>query len=224
MTRKLTGAAFVSLDGVMQAPGGPTEDPTGGFDESGWVFRMDDDGINDTLGALFGAPYDLLLGRRTYDIFAAYWPYVEGENAFMGESLTQAGKYVLTSSDASLEWESSHRLSAIDEVPALKQSDGPDLLIQGSSTLYPQLLDAGLLDRLVLMTFPIVLGRGKRLLDGAMSAGKLKLVDHRVTGKGTVITTYEPDGTIPPMPANAPEPATSKREMARRARIEAGTW
>ena len=97
MTRKLTGAAFVSLDGVMQAPGGPTEDPTGGFDESGWVFRMDDDGINDTLGALFGAPYDLLLGRRTYDIFAAYWPYVEGENAFMGESLTQAGKYVPTS-------------------------------------------------------------------------------------------------------------------------------
>jgi dihydrofolate reductase len=142
----------------------------------------------------------------------------------MGESLTQAGKYVLTSSDAPLEWENSHRLSAIDEVPALKQSDGPDLLIQGSSTLYPQLLDAGLLDRLVLMTFPIVLGKGKRLLDGAMSAGKLKLVDHRVTGKGTVITTYEPDGTIPPMPANAPEPATSEREMARRARIEAGTW
>ncbi|HCB78590.1 MAG TPA: riboflavin biosynthesis protein RibD, partial [Erythrobacter sp.] len=170
-----------------------TEDPTGGFDESGWVFRMDDDGINDTLGTLFGAPYDLLLGRRTYDIFAAYWPYVEGENAFMGESLTQAGKYVLTSSDAPLEWEDSHRLSAIDEVPALKQSDGPDLLIQGSSTLYPQLLDAGLLDRLVLMTFPIVLGRGKRLLDGAMSAGRLKLDDHRVTGKGTVITTYEPD-------------------------------
>ena len=123
MTRKLTGAAFVSLDGVMQAPGGPTEDPTGGFDESGWVFRMDDDGINDTLGALFGAPYDLLLGRRTYDIFAAYWPYVEGENAFMGESLTQAGKYVLTGSDASLEWENSHRLSALDQVPALKQSE-----------------------------------------------------------------------------------------------------
>ena len=171
MTRKLTGAAFVSLDGVMQAPGGPTEDPTGGFDESGWVFRMDDDGINDTLGTLFGAPYDLLLGRRTYDIFAAYWPYVEGENAFMGESLTQAGKYVLTSSDAPLEWENSHRLSAIDEVPALKQSDGPDLLIQGSSTLYPQLLDAGLLDRLVLMTFPIVLGKGKRLLDGASTCG-----------------------------------------------------
>ena len=96
------------------------------------------------------------------------------------------------------------------------------MLLQGSSTLYPQLLDAGLLDRLVLMTFPIVLGKGKRLLDGAMSAGRLKLVDHRVTGKGTVITTYEPDGTIPPMPANAPEPATSKREMARRARIERG--
>ena len=85
-------------------------------------------------------------------------------------------------------------------------------------------LGQGLLDRLVLMTFPIVLGKGKRLLDGAMSAGRLKLVDHRATEKGTVITTYEPDGTIPPMPANAPEPATSKREMARRARIEAGTW
>ena len=94
--RKLTGAAFVSLDGVIQAPGGPTEDPTGGFDRGGWVFAIGDEGINDTLGQLFTPPYALLLGRRTYDIFAAYWPYADGENAGMGEALTAADKHVVT--------------------------------------------------------------------------------------------------------------------------------
>lgn len=224
MTRKITGAAFLSLDGVMQAPGGPTEDSTGGFAESGWLFKVWDDGINDTLGALFTPPYDLLLGRRTYDIFAAYWPYVEGEEAGMGEVFTSAGKHVLTRSKAPLEWENSHRLAGMDEVRTLKQSDGPDLLIQGSSTLYPQLLEAGLIDRLVLMIFPLTLGRGKRLMGTGTPAGMLKLVEQRVTDKGTIIATYEPTGAIPPMPAEAPDPATSEREKARQQRIAEGNW
>ena len=111
--RKIIGGVFLSLDGVMQAPGGPTEDPTGGFDQGGWLFRFGDDGIFETVGSLFAGDYDLLLGRRTYDIFASYWPYVEGEAAEMGAAFTRAGKYVLTRGDQPLEWENSHRLTGI---------------------------------------------------------------------------------------------------------------
>ena len=224
MARAITGAAFVSLDGVMQAPGGSTEDPTGGFDEGGWVFKMSDPGIDETLGGLFSGDYALLLGRRTYDIFAAYWPYVGDEDGGMGAALTSVDKFVLTRGVAPLEWENSHRLSGMDEVAELKRSDGPDLLIQGSSTLYPALLEAGLLDRLVLMTFPIVLGAGKRLLGEGTPAAQMTLVDHRVTEKGTVITTFEPGGDLPPLPAETPTPSTSEREAERRRRMEDGTW
>jgi len=136
--RKLTGAAFVSLDGVMQAPGGPTEDPTGRFDQGGWVFGIDDDVIDPVLGRLFDPPYALLLGRRTYDIFAAYWPFVDGKMAGMGEALTAAEKHVVTHGEQPLDWANSHRVGNIAAVGALKESDGPDLLIQGSSTLYPR--------------------------------------------------------------------------------------
>jgi len=104
MARNITGAAFLSLDGVMQAPGGPDEDPTGGFDQGGWVFKLWDEGIEETLGALFTPPYDLLLGRRTYDIFAAYWPYADGDNKPMGEAFDAANKYVMTRGDQPLEW------------------------------------------------------------------------------------------------------------------------
>ena len=141
--RNIIGGVFLSLDGVMQGPGGPTEDVTGGFDEGGWVFKLWDEATGDAIGSLFARQYDLLLGRRTYDIFAAYWPYVEGEAAAMGEAFTRANKYVLTRGNQSLEWANSHRLKDIDDVAALKQDDGPDLIIQGSSTIYPALLAAG---------------------------------------------------------------------------------
>lgn len=222
--RKITGAAFVSLDGVMQAPGGPTEDPTGGFDQGGWVFKMWDEGIEPTLGALFTPPYDLLLGRRTYDIFAAYWPYAEGENAAMGRAFDKAAKYVLTRGDQPLEWQNSHRLPDIDAVARLKDSEGPDLVIQGSSTIYPALLAAGLIDTLILMTYPITLGSGKRLLDEGTPVEQLKMTDHKVTAKGTVITTYKPGGALPPYPDEAPIPITSERELARREKIAEGSW
>ena len=222
--RKIIGAAFVSLDGVMQAPGGPTEDPTGGFDQGGWVFKYGDDGLNAALGSLFGGGYDLLLGRRTYDIFAAYWPFVSGEAAAMGTAFTAAGKYVLTRGDPDLGWANSHRLSGIADVAALKQGDGPDLIIQGSGTLYPQLLAAGLIDRLVLMTFPITLGAGKRLFGDGMRSGALRLVDNSVTPNGIVISTYEPAGAIPADSAASPPPATSARETERQRRMAAGTW
>ena len=224
MPRKITGAAFVSLDGVIQAPGGPTEDTSGGFDQGGWVFKVWDDGIDETVGALFAGDYDLLLGRRTYDIFAAYWPYVAGEGAAMGEAFTRAGKFVLTRGDPPLEWANSHRLASIDDVAAIKQSEGPDLTIQGSSTIYPGLLAAGLLDRLIVMTLPVTLGQGKRLFGNGTPTHLLEMIDHRITAKGTVIATYKPGGALPPYPPEGPEPSTSKREAERQRRMAAGTW
>ena len=221
--RKVTGGVFLSLDGVMQAPGGPTEDYTGGFDQGGWLFRFGDEGIFDTVGALFAGEYDLLLGRRTYDIFAAYWPYVEGPKAEMGQAFTRAGKHVLTRGDQPLEWQNSHRLKGVEDVAALKRSDGPDLVIQGSSTIYPELLAAGLIDRLVLMIFPVTLGKGKRLFGDGTPAQALRMTDHKVTAKGTVIATYEPAGAIP-ADGSFPEPSTSQREQERQARMRNGNW
>ena len=224
MPRKITGAAFLSLDGVMQAPGGPDEDPQGGFEQGGWVFKLWDDGVGETLGSLFSGEYDLLLGRRTYDIFAAYWPYAEGDNKPMGEAFDRANKYVMSRGDQELPWENSHRLRSIDDVAAIKQSDGADIIIQGSSTIYPALLAAGLIDTLITMTYPVLLGGGKRLFGEGTPVDKLELTEHRVTDKGTVIATYTPGGTLPPYPDEAPIPITSERELTRRAKIEAGTW
>jgi dihydrofolate reductase len=222
--RKIIGAAFVSLDGVMQAPGGPTEDPTGGFDQGGWMFKIWDPGIEETLGTLFSGEYDLLLGRRTYDIFAAFWPYAEGDNAAMGEAFDRANKYVLTRGEQPLEWQNSHRLKGIEDVATLKQGDGPDMIIQGSSTIYPGLLAAGLIDELTLMVFSVTLGKGKRLFDGGTPVEMLEMTSHRVTDKGTVVATYKPGGTLPPYPPQPPIPGTSEREVERQRRIAEGNW
>ena len=163
--RKLTGAVFLSLDGVMQAPGGPEEDPTSDFRFGGWVQPFWGEQMGPFEDVIMGE-YDLLLGKRTYDIFAAYWPY--NQDNPIGEKFQRINKYVLTHSDEPLEWDNSQRLSGdlAEAVAELKQSDGRDLLIQGSSTLYVPLLAAGLIDRLVLMTFPVLLGEGKRIFDG----------------------------------------------------------
>ena len=219
--RKLTGAVFVSLDGVMQAPGGPEEDPTGGFRFGGWVAPhwAEDMGPFETL--IMG-DYDLLLGKRTYDIFAGYWPYHQDDP--IGAKFEQIDKHVLTHSDAPLSWANSHKLSG--DTPAavaeLKRTEGRDLLIQGSSTLYPPLLSAGLIDRLVLLTFPVVLGQGKRIFDGSQSPGAMKLVDHFASSKGVVTASYEPAGEVPTGSFGPDQP--TERELARRAKMEAGTW
>ena len=220
--RKLTGAAFISLDGVIQGPGGATEDPTGGFEQGGWVFGVGDDVIDPVLRGLFKPPYALLLGRRTYDIFAAYWPFVEGEMAGMGEALTTADKHVVTHSGQPLAWANSHRLDGVAAVRNLKESDGPDLLIQGSSTLYPPLLAAGLIDEVVLMTFPVLLGAGKRLFGEDTQPGALRLLDQRVGAKGVIVTRWVPDGPVPA--AGHPDPSTSAQEVERQRRIKEGSW
>jgi dihydrofolate reductase len=193
--RKLTGAVFVSLDGVMQAPGGPEEDPSSGFRFGGWVQPYWDEEVG-LFEKIIDSDYDLLLGKRTYDIFAAYWPY--NQDNPIGAKFQRINKYVLTHSDEPLGWESSQRLSGgtAAAVAELKKSDGRDLLIQGSSTLYAPLLAAGLIDRLVLMTFPVVLGDGKRIFDGSQEPGALKLVDHFVSKTGVVTASYAPAGEV----------------------------
>ncbi|MCT2560114.1 dihydrofolate reductase family protein [Tsuneonella sp. YG55] len=224
MARKLTGAVFLTLDGVMQAPGGPAEDTQGGFDQGGWVFRAWDPGIEETLGELFAGDYDLLLGRRTYDIFAAYWPYAEGDAKPMGEAFDRAHKYVLTRGRQPLEWHNSHRLSGIADVARIKAEDGADIIIQGSSTIYPDLLAAGLVDELILMTFPVILGGGKRMFANGTPVEMLEMTSNRVTDKGTVIATYRPGGALPSYPAETPTPARSDREKLRQQRMADGTW
>jgi dihydrofolate reductase len=211
--RKLTGSVFVSLDGVMQAPGGPEEDPTSGFRFGGWVEPYWSEEMG-PFEKIIGGDYDLLLGKRTYDIFSAYWPY--NQDNPIGEKFQRINKYVLTHSDEALEWEHSHRLSGdtAEAVAELKRSEGRDLLIQGSSTLYAPLLAANLIDQLVLITFPLVLGQGKRIFDGSQQPGALKLVDHFVSDKGVTIATYEPAGEIKTGSFVTKEP--SKAELERR--------
>ena len=194
--RKIIGSLFVSLDGVIQAPGGPTEDWTGGFAHGGWLPALWDDSVGETIDQIFKEPFDLLLARKTYDIFAAYWPYAQGESKPMGEMFDRIGKYVVTRGDQPLDWQNSHRVGSLDALAELKRGDGPDLVIQGSSTLYPQLLGAGLLDRLTLMTFPIVLGGGKRLFGDGTPPRTMTMIDQKVTPTGAVIATYQPAGAV----------------------------
>jgi dihydrofolate reductase len=212
--RKLTGAVFQSLDGVMQAPGGPEEDPTSDFRFGGWAFHFWDDSLEEPFGKVIDAEYDLLLGKRTYDIFAAFWPY--NQDVPIGAKFQRINKYVLTHSDEPLEWENSSKLSGdtAAAIAELKRSDGRDLLIQGSSTLYVPLLAAGLIDRLILMTFPLLLGEGKRIFDGSESPCALKLVDHSVSDKGVIFAAYEPAGEVPVGSFATKEP--SEAELERR--------
>lgn len=211
--RKLTGSVFVSLDGVMQAPGGPDEDPRSDFRFGGWVAPHWDEDMG-PFEHIIMSDYDLLLGKRTYEIFSAYWPY--NQDNPIGEKFQRINKYVLTHSNEPLTWENSHKLSGDTAIAVaeLKRREGRDLLIQGSSTLYVPLLAAGLIDRLVLITFPVVLGRGKRIFDGSQKPGALKLVDSFVSPKGVVITAFEPAGEVPTGTFETKEP--SEAELERR--------
>lgn len=222
MPRRITGAAFLSLDGVMQAPGGLEEDPRGGFAQGGWLTTMFDEALGNQVDTLFGRPFDLLLGRRTYDIFAAYWPFIDPEADAIAAAFSRCSKYVLTDSQAALEWQGSHRLPDIDALAALKVQDGPELVIQGSSTLYPQLLAHGLIDRLVLMVAPLVLGNGKRLFSEGTPPGTFRLIEHRLSAGGIAMATYEPAGAVKTGSFGADEP--SEQELARRDRIRSGQW
>jgi len=206
----------------MQAPGGPEEDPTSDFRFGGWVqpFWSEDVG---PFEKVIDAEYDLLLGKRTYDIFSAYWPH--NQDNPIGAKFQRINKYVLTHSDEPLEWDNSHKIgggTAADAVAKLKESDGRDLLIQGSSTLYPPLIAAGLIDRLVLMTFPVLLGGGKSIYEGLEASGAFKLVESNVSDKGVIFGAYEPDGAVPTGTFATKEPSADELEL--REKIKDGAW
>ncbi len=217
--RKVVAAAFLSLDGVMQAPGGPEEDPDGDFTLGGWTFHHWDDVMGRAIDEAFGIPFDLLLGRKTYEIFAAHWPRVPADDP-VGTLFNRVTKYVVTSSTAPLAWRNSVALrgDAAQAVAELKRHNGPDLLLQGSSELVQTLLAHDLIDEFRLMTFPVVLGSGKRLFGrGTIPAG-LKLVDSKASTTGVVMSSYVRSGEVTTGSFALAEP--TEAELARRERMQ----
>jgi len=220
--RKVITGAFVSLDGVMQAPGGPEEDPSGGFKYGGWVAPLADEDpvFGEEMGKLFGEPFDLLLGRRTYDIFAAHWPFAEGgPDDFIAKRFNACTKYVATRSAAPLAWTGSVALrDAATDVATLKKADGPTLLTQGSGDLIQTLLAHDLIDTLMILTFPVILGSGKKLFRDATKPAGYRLTHSRVSPSGIVIASYSRAGDVKTgdFAQNPPSPA----EIVRRQRMK----
>jgi len=190
--RKIIATAFVSLDGVMQGPGGATEDPSGGFDLGGWTMQFSDEQSAAAVMRMVGTlakPNDLLLGRKTYDIWAGFWPHQPAGHP-IGSVFSRANKYVMTSGTRALDWANSHQLRSIDDLKEIKAGDGADIVMWGSSTLYPQLLEANLVDRLLLLTFPLAIGKGKKLFGSTTHSVTLKLLASEVTSTGVIMATY----------------------------------
>jgi dihydrofolate reductase len=194
--RKLIVSTFLTLDGIMQAPGGPEEDDSGGFEHGGWSVKYWDDLMGEVMTEAFNVPFDLLLGRRTYEIFSAYWPDAPEEAG--AKRLNDATKYVASRSRPELTWSPSVLIAgdAAEGVAALKQEEGPELQVHGSGNLIQTLMRHGLVDEYRLWVFPLVIGSGKRVFaDGTIPAG-LKLLDTKVSTTGVVIGTYEPAGEV----------------------------
>ena len=217
--RKIIIGAQVSLDGVMQAPGGPNEDPTGGFRLGGWSIPYFGAEAGEEIGRLF-QDFGLLLGRKTYEIFAAYWPY-QDENAPHGDvtrAFKRAAKYVVSrSGKVDTGWAGSTLLRDIDDVRRLKQQDGPDLVTQGSTELIHALLAEDLVDTISLFTIPVVLGGGKKLFADGSTPHAFDLSRSRVTSNGVVIAHYQRAGEPR---RNATLDFSSEREVARQQRMK----
>ncbi|MFC4725329.1 dihydrofolate reductase family protein [Glycocaulis abyssi] len=185
----------VSLDGVIQAPGGPEEDVDSGFTHGGWAFPHFDEAVGEAIDAAHGTRFDLLLGRRTYDIWADYWPHQTGP---MADQLNAARKHVATSRPESLGWGPADGLGSdiAAGIRRIKAGDGPDLVVWGSSTLTPLLIEQQLADEVVLLVFPVMLGRGKRIFSDMAAPSELTLVSSKAAASGAVISTYKPAGAM----------------------------
>jgi len=194
--RKIIAITQVSLDGVMQAPGGPEEDPSNGFTQGGWAMPFLDDGLHQAIGETIAGDFDMLLGRRTYEIFAAYWPNHSGPIA---KAFNKATKYLVTRSLDRFDWKKSQRIDGdvVEDVRQLKASDGSALHIWGSSELLQTLISADLVDEYRIWVFPLVLGKGKRLFEKAVPPRGLTLVQTRSTARGVLVNTYHPAGPLP---------------------------
>ena len=216
--RKLIASTFVSLDGVMQAPGGPEEDPTGVFAFGGWSFSYWDEVMDQSMRGFDGKDRELVLGRRTYEIFEAYWPYQPTDNP-TAQTLNAAKKHVASRTLKKLDWNNSTLLhgDAVAAVAALKSLAGHDLQIIGSGNLIQTLRAASLIDEYNVWTFPVVLGRGKRLFEAGARAGALRLVASQASTTGVVMSTYVPAGDVPLGSFAQAEP--SAKEVDRRAKL-----
>ncbi len=234
--REVVVGAFVTLDGVMQAPGGPQEDPSGGFAHGGWSVNHWDEAMGTAMTESMAEPFALLLGRRTYEIFAAHWPHAgEGVRDDLGgtasgiedpaaELLNSARKYVASRTLEHLGWRNSELLDGdvAEAVAALKAEDGPRLLVQGSTELIQTLLAADLVDELRVWTFPVLVGPGKRLFGDGTRAGRWGVADSAVSGTGVVMTTYRRAGEIDHGSFAFDTPTAE--EVARRERLAAEDW
>ena len=193
--RELIVNMFLTLDGVMQAPGGPEEDRSGGFEHGGWSVGYWDEEMQDVMGQSMSKPFDLILGRKTYEIFAAHWPHTDDPGA---EPLNKATKHVASKTVSAFEWQNSTLITGdvADGVRSLKQQQGAELQIYGSANLIQTLLEHALVDEFRLMVFPLVLGKGKRLFDGGTVPAGLELTGSRVSSTGVIMATYRSGAEI----------------------------
>ncbi len=193
--RKLVILEFMTLDGVMQAPGGPEEDKDGGFKYGGWSFGHGDDAVGEEMSKQMSEPFDLLLGRKTYDIFAAYWPK---ENNEIAKKFNKCTKFVASKTLKKLDWDHSVLLKgdAAREVKKLKEGDGPELQVYGSGKFVQTLLKNDLVDELRLKIYPITLGSGKRLFAEGTIPAAFKLIYSKVTPNGVIVATYRREGEV----------------------------
>jgi len=192
--RKLIVLSFITLDGVMQAPGGPEEDPTGGFSYGGWTVPYFDEFLGNVMGEQMGRPFDLLLGRKTYEIFAAYWPFQTDPGA---DGINNATKYVASHKPIISDWKSTvHIKDVAQEVKKLKEQEGSEIQVHGSGNLIQALLKHDLVDEFWLKIFPVVLGSGKRLFaEGTIPAG-FKLIESSTSPSGVIVASYVRAGKV----------------------------
>jgi len=221
--RRLIVSTFASLDGIMQAPGGPEEDPTGGFILGGWMFGYGDESMDISSAGFDGKDREFILGRRTYQIFEAYWPYQPNDNP-IAKTLNAAKKYVFSRTLTTFHWNNSTLLhgDVVSAIIDLKAQPGLDLQIIGSGNLIQTLQTASLIDEYNVWTFPVILGRGKRLFSETAKPSALRLVRSQVSTTGVVLSTYVPDGDI--QPGSFPSAEPSKLELARRKMMANEMW
>ena len=194
--RKLSVNAFVTLDGVMQAPGGPKEDPTGNFKYGGWSFNYWDEMMSNVMSEYMSIPFELLLGRKTYEIFAAHWAYIQNDP--VADKFNATKKYVLSRTVSRLSWQNSFLIknNVVTEIRKLKEIDGPELQVHGSSNLIKTLVNNNLVDLFRIWTFPVSVGKGKQLFGEGVGANNFRLTDCRHSSTGVIIATYEPNGEL----------------------------
>lgn len=215
--RKIFAVTFVSLDGIMQAPGGPNEDPTGGFQCGGWVASHFDAALGGAMAQIFGRPFDLLLGRKTYDIFAAHWPFVTDPNDPIAPIFNRITKYVASRSAKTLAWQNSQLLGGdvVSSLARLKRQDGPDFLVQGSSDLLQTLWKNALIDEFTVLIFPVILGSGKKLFGNGAVPTALKLIEAQTYPAGVVVARYKPDGAVKTGDFQHAEPSAAELDRRR---------